>query len=403
LVGIYLSFIFLKKKQHRRKLQYSKLQAGSLGEGIEINGGSHRKRGYLKEEGMSEKIIIAADVLFALDKICAGRLIKRAEDAFGTANPFVVTKTSHIPGKAVVETPGLVCGDRNQRIRKVAISMTLTESQLELAGGIGVDAIIVHHPVADAASSGGVPIRGYAAHYGVVIFEAHEAFHLRHPGMCWLHGHQPFRCDLNYGGVDGNIMYVGRALPEIRTAGEIIDRLADFVDRAREVSLLEFEREHRQCPELVETNITLGPQILCGSRDDKVDTVLHFVPHAGFTPGMIRQAKGEYPEITTAIVSVSRVKPYSPLVDMARKLGLTMLVGNSHALEIYENGMPLGYALQKLLPDIEVVLFRERVISMPVKMVGSDALRNYAQTMADNYLLKEGEIYLLKGNDFKKT
>ena len=85
--------------------------------------------------------------------------LPEAEDAFAQGNPFVVVKTSHLPGKAVLETPGLVCGNPKQEIRKLAVSMTLTESQIELAGATGYDAIVCHHPVADAASSGGVPLR----------------------------------------------------------------------------------------------------------------------------------------------------------------------------------------------------------------------------------------------------
>ncbi len=71
--------------------------------------------------------------------------------------------------------------------------MTLTESEIELAGATGVDALVLHHPVAEAASSGGVPLRGYVNLYNLAIFEAHEAFHGRHPGIGVIHGHVPFQ------------------------------------------------------------------------------------------------------------------------------------------------------------------------------------------------------------------
>lgn len=338
---------------------------------------------------MSETTVTVADVLAALDEITAGRVITRAEDAFAGTNPFVVTKTSNIPGKAVVETPGLVCGGLGQRVRKIAVSMTVTESQIELAGATGVDVIVAHHPVADAASSGGVPLRGYVGLYGVAIFEVHEAFHGRHPGIGLIHGHRPFRVEIAYAGLPGNVMFVGRALPEVKTVGDILDRLATFTDLDREARMLEIEREHRQCPEIAETSVAMAAQILNGTREDRVSTVLHFFPHTGFTTEHLRRAKSEHPDIDTVIVSISRVKADSSLVDTARELGLAMLAGNSHALEIFENGMPLAYALKTLLPAVEVVLFRERVTSLPLMGMGSSAIRDYAKEMANHLLTKK--------------
>jgi NIF3 (NGG1p interacting factor 3) len=336
---------------------------------------------------MSHKTATVADVLNALDKICAGRLIKRVEDAFGQGNPFVVVKTSHLPGKAVTETPGLVVGSPEQPVRKLAVSMTLTESQIELAGATGVDAIVCHHPVADAASSGGVPLRGYAGLYNLAVFEAHEAFHGRHPGIAYIHGHKPFRVEIAYGGLPGNIMYVGQVLEEVKTVGDIMERLARFCDLEREESFLELERRERECTEIQETCMAMSPQILCGSRETRVNQVVHFFPHTGFTPEHLRQVKREHPEIDTAIVSISRVKADHPLVQTARELGLNLIAGNSHALEILENGLPLAFALQELLPGVEVSLFRERVTSIPVSRFGSETLRQYGRTMA-GYLVK---------------
>jgi hypothetical protein len=127
-------------------------------------------------------------------------------------------------------------------------------------------------------------------------------------------------------------------------------------------------------------------QILCGRREAPVKQVVHFFPHTGFTPEHLRQVKREHPAIDTAIVSISRVKMDNPLVQTAQELGLNLIAGNSHALEILENGLPLAFALQELLPEVEVRLFRERVTSLPIAKVGSETVRRYAQDMAARLL-----------------
>lgn len=335
---------------------------------------------------MPQKTATVADVLRALDKICAGRLIKRVEDAFGNGNPFVVVKTSHLPGKAVTETPGLVVGNLDNPVHKLAVSMTLTESQIELAGATGVNAIVCHHPVADAASSGGVPLRGYVGLYNLAIFEAHEAFHGRHPGIAFIHGHKPFRVEIAYGGMAGNIMFVGNALEDVKTVGDVLDRLGRYCDLEKEACFLEVERRERGCMDIHETCIAVSPQILCGTREALVNKVVHFFPHTGFTPEHLCQVKSEHPDIDTAIVSISRVKSDNPLVQTAIDLGLNMIAGNSHALEILENGLPMAVALQELLPGVEVLLFRERVTSVPISRFSSETVRQYAKTMAGHLL-----------------
>ncbi len=337
----------------------------------------------------ADKVVTVADVVDALNVITGGRVITKAATPFGTGNPFVVTKSSNIPGKAITETPGLVVGDPKMQVRKLAVGMTLTESEIELAGATGVDAIVLHHPVADAASSGGVPLRGYVDLYHLAVFEVHEAFHGRHPGIAWMHGHVPFKVDVAYGGIQGNVVYVGKPLPEVRTIGDIIDRLAVLSDLSREKSILAVKREQRQSPNLNEANVAAGPEILSGSRDDKVGCVLHFFPHTGFTPAHMRQLKKDYPDITTVVVSISRVRKDDPLVKTARDLGLSMVAGNSHALEIVENGIPLACALKGLLPGVEVVVFRERVTSAPLETVGSKAMRDYGTEMATRYLMQK--------------
>ena len=132
------------------------------------------------------------DVLWALDKITGGRCVKGLEDIFSGKNRFVVSKSSNIPGKGCMETPGLVCGDLGAEVKKIAVTMTLTECNIELAGASGVDAIIAHHPIVEAANSGGVTMRGYLNLYGLSVFELHEAFHGLHPGIALIHGHKAF-------------------------------------------------------------------------------------------------------------------------------------------------------------------------------------------------------------------
>ena len=73
------------------------------------------------------------DVLAALDNLTNGRCLKGPGDWAGGQNPWVVTKSSNIPGKAVVEMPGLVWGDPEMEVKKIAVCMTMTESVIELA------------------------------------------------------------------------------------------------------------------------------------------------------------------------------------------------------------------------------------------------------------------------------
>ncbi|MEW6546164.1 MAG: Nif3-like dinuclear metal center hexameric protein [Bacillota bacterium] len=327
------------------------------------------------------------DVLMALDAITGGRVVTQLDQLARASNRFVVIKSSGIPGKAVMETPGLVFGDPEQPVRKLAVTMTLTESQIELAGAMDIDAVVAHHPVADAANSGGVPLKFYLSLYGIAVFEVHEAFHGLHPGIPFLHGHRPLRVDIAYGGVPGNIMYVGEPLDGIRTAGDILHRLEDFMGFARERDALDSDRDLRECPDAMETVVATGPQLLNGSPSSPVRQILHIFPHTGFSDNHLSQALTEHPEVNTIVASISRVRSSSPLVEKARELGLTFLVGNSHAVEILENGMPLAYALRALLPAVEVWLFRERVLALPLERAGHAAVRQYAQDMAGRFLL----------------
>ncbi|HWI50544.1 MAG TPA: Nif3-like dinuclear metal center hexameric protein [Symbiobacteriaceae bacterium] len=337
---------------------------------------------------MPEPVTRVRDVLSALDRITNGRVVQGIDELFTGRSRFVVTKTSHIPGKAVVETPGLVFGDPEAPVRKIALCMTLTESQIELAGALGFDLIIAHHPIADAANSGGVPLKGYLGLYGLAAMELHEAFHGLHPGLSFLHGHQAFRTEIAYGGVPGNILCVGRALPEAQTLGQMLTRLAELMGYAEEDQMLTAEREVRRCQGIMETSVAARGQILAGSPDAPLGTVLHIFPHTGFTPEHLEQAKREHPEANTVLASISRVPAGHPLVSKAQELGMNFVVGNSHAVEILENWMPFARALQHYLPEVEVQIFRERVSAMPVERTGTPAVQQYARQMADGFLIR---------------
>ncbi len=93
--------------------------------------------------------------------------MKSPQDLASGKNPFVVTKSSNIPGKAGAETPGLVCGNMDQEIKKIAVLMTLTESGIELAGATGVGALVAHHPIVDATNTGGVLLKTYLGLYNI--------------------------------------------------------------------------------------------------------------------------------------------------------------------------------------------------------------------------------------------
>ena len=335
---------------------------------------------------MNESVKVQ-DVLNALDIITGGRCVKNLDDLFSGTNPFVMIKSSHIPGKECMEMPGLICGDLTAPVKKIAVTMTLTECNIELAGATGVDAIIAHHPIVEAANSGGVNIRGYLELYGLSVFELHEAFHGLHPGIAYIHGHRAFHVDIAYGNIPGNIMYVGQALEEVPTLGAILDRLNTFMGMQEEQKMLLAEQAVRSCSGIYETNVATGGRILVGRRENKVGTIIHIFPHTGFTAKHLEMAKREYPAADTVIASISRVGRESELVKKAEQLGLNFIVGNSHAMEMLENGLPLAVALQQLLPEVEVVLFRERITSTPLNKVGTAVIRDYADYIAREYLV----------------
>jgi hypothetical protein len=142
-----------------------------------------------------------------------------------------------------------------------------------------------------------------------------------------------------------------------------------------EKRLLMAERVERGCDQIAETNVATGGRILVGQPANKVGTIIHIFPHTGFSPEHLTQVKSRFPETDTVLASISRVSADHPLAKRAKELGMNFIVGNSHAMKILENGMPLAIALQMLLPDIEVVLFRERITSTPLVMAGTPAPR----------------------------
>jgi hypothetical protein len=132
---------------------------------------------------------------------------------------------------------------------------------------------------------------------------------------------------------------------------------------------------------------TTRGKILLGDRKDQIDTIIHIFPHTGFTAEHLARAKTEHPEADTVIASISRSPPDHKIVTTAAELGPNFLIGNSHTLEILENGLPLAATIQKLLPEAQVCIFRERVTSAPIAMAGNPMVREYADAMAEQFLV----------------
>jgi len=304
-------------------------------------------------------------------------------------NPFAVTKTSDVLGKSVLEHPGLVWGDYDKEIKRLAVLMTLTESHIELARALCVDALIAHHPIAEGSNSGGVTFQSYLGTYDLAVYELHEAFHGTHPGIPWLHGYLPTDIDISYGGIPGNVVYVGEVLEGLDTLGAIIERLETIVDMPMECKALDTERKCRGIDEINETCVTVRPLIYLGDEYSSVRKVVHAFPHAGFTSDHLKEIKRNHPDIDTLILSISRVYPGDPMLATAEELGLNVFCGTSHAFEIYENGLPLAQAIQNFLPEIEVLIFRERVTATPLEKAGSPELREYAKKMAKEHLMNK--------------
>ena len=330
--------------------------------------------------------VCVRDVLRALDVITGGRIVKTPADLAG-GNRFVVTKTSNIPGKSVTELPGLVWGHMDAEVKRLAVLMTLTESAIELAAATGVDAIISHHPIAEGSNTGGVTAKNYLDLYKISVFELHEAFHGLHPGIAWLHGSSAKHVNIAFGGHPGNIVWYGEALPEVPTLGSMISRLDKIMGTPVEEKMLLDERDERRCSGLDETSVAVRAKIFVGKPENKLGRTITIFPHTGFTPEELEQAYKEYPA-DTLVCNISRPLPDSPLIGKARELGMNLVAGNSHAMEIFENGVPLAYALKYQLPSVDVRIFRERMVNVPLESIGTSELREYGSRIAREYLPK---------------
>lgn len=306
-------------------------------------------------------------------------MVNSLEEAKEGNHPFVILKSSGIYGKEVLEIPGLIHGSPDKPIKKVAVCMTMTEISIELAGATGVDAIVAHHPIADAASCGGVTLKGYLDLYDIAALECHEAFHGLHPGIAYLHGHKVLKSDIAYAGIHGNVMFVGEPFPDVKTMGDMLDRLDAHMCLEDDEAMLAAERRIKGVDSIQETSLLTRGRVMVGERTKAVNKILHIFPHTGFTKEHLRQAIRENPDVDTVLASISRVYEGHELVDEARAMGLNFLVGNSHVLEILENGLPLAYALKNLLDGVEIVVFRDRVTSTPLEQVGHQQLKDYAQ------------------------
>jgi hypothetical protein len=342
--------------------------------------------------GIKQNHTDVMDVLGALNHISKGRMVMDWNEITSGSNPYVVMKTSNIPGKNVMEIPGIIFGDKHKRVARIGVGMTLTESMIELASGMNLDLIIVHHPVADAANSGGVPFADYLPLYGLALIEMHEAFHGLHPGLTLLHGHRKLKTDIAFGGVPGNILHKGIALEEVETVGDILTRIELSIGRDIDLNILEAERMIRGEPKLQEATIANPTKLYSGTLSSPVKHILHFFPHTGFSLDHLNIALQLYPETDTIIVSISRVREDHEFVKLARERGLNFIVGNPHSVEITENGLPLAYALEMLLPEVEIFLLRERVTAVALVDIGHHKMVEYGREMAETHLVSKSAI-----------
>ncbi|MGB6008244.1 Nif3-like dinuclear metal center hexameric protein [Castellaniella sp.] len=333
-----------------------------------------------------------SDLLDSLNIITGGRMVPSVEAAKDGEYEFVILKSSGIYGKSVLEIPSLIYGDPAKQIKKIAVCMTLTEQGVELAGATGVDAIVAHHPVADAASCGGVTLRDYLDLYGIAVLECHEAFHGLHPGIAHLHGHTILKSSIAYGGIHGNVMYVGAPLKGIHSMRDILLRLDQFMGLDVEEQMLEAERCIKGSTDIQEGSLVTRGRVLLGDPDSPIKKLVHIFPHTGFTADHLRSALKDDPDIDTVLASISRVYEGHALVEAASELGLKLMVGNSHVLEIMENGMPLARALQRLLDGVDVQIFRERVTSTPIDVFGNARMQEYALRFSEAHLLGKNAL-----------
>lgn len=89
---------------------------------------------------------------------------------------------------------------------------------------------------------------------------------------------------------------------------------------------------------------------------------------------------------------VSVIAPWNfPISIPARKIAPALITGNTVVFkpssETPLTGYYLTYALDQLLEGVEVVVFRDRVTSTPVSVLGGQQLKAYAQRFSKEHLL----------------
>jgi hypothetical protein len=179
----------------------------------------------------------------------------------------------------------------------------------------------------------------------------------------------------------------GRPLDEVNTLGDLVARLRTWLSRDLDDRVLQAETSARGASRLTDSATAPGLQILAGDATTPIGPlVLHAFPHTGFGPEDLDAALMAHPGVTTLVLSISGADADGDLVRRARALGLGVVVGSSHASEILENGLPLAVALDRMLPDVEVTLFRDRVVSLPLSVAAPGRLGEYADRMADHLL-----------------
>lgn len=177
-------------------------------------------------------------------------------------------------------------------------------------------------------------------------------------------------------------------MPEVETLGDLLNRIDTIMGTDIESRVLTSERQIRGCTEIHETSIAARAKIFVGNPDNKLGKTITVFPHTGFSAEDLEKAYAEYPEANTVVCTISRPLPGDPLVKKAEELGLNLIAGNSHALEILENGIPLAWALRLQIPELDIHIFRERMVSLPLDHCGCTHIENYGETMARNYLPK---------------
>lgn len=322
-----------------------------------------------------------ADVVAVLQQITRGRLVSS-----GSQNPYIVPKSSGVWGKGIMETPGLVWGDLEAKVHKLGVVMTLNEAVVELAHSLGINVLVVHHPIAEAASTGGVTFVHYLSLYDLHVLELHEAFHGLHPGIPFLHGHEVIEVIPHFARQHGRVVFIGKALPSITKVEDVFARLNYFMGHTMDQAVLNYEQELRGQFDLWESGLANAPVLLSGQMSHKMGHVIHFFPHTGFSTLDLKECLLMYPDTDTLIMSISRLPKEHALISLAQENALNLIAGNTHALEVFENGYPLGYALLRQFPSVPHFLLRDWVTAQVITADPRTRLEQYGYKMAKEYL-----------------